>query len=57
VVPDLQPLGQFSNLRARSARKSCQSQHQSMLAGFKSYFANSKLIEVKKASNMLPQIG
>jgi hypothetical protein len=28
-----------------------------MLAGFKSYFANSKLTEVKKASDMVPQIG
>ena len=57
VVPDLQPLGQFSNPPARSARKSFQSQHQLMLAGFKSYFANSKFTEVKKASDMVPQIG
>ena len=28
-----------------------------MLAGFKSYLANSKLTEVKKASDMVPQIG
>lgn len=57
VVPDLQPLCQFSNPRACSARKSFQSQHQLMLAGFKSYLANSKLTEVKKASDMVPQIG
>jgi hypothetical protein len=57
VVPDLQPLCQFSNPRARSARKAFQSQHQLMSAGFKSYFANSKLTEVKKASDMVPQVG
>jgi hypothetical protein len=34
--------------RARSARKSFQSQHQLMLAGFKSYLANSKLTERKR---------
>jgi len=57
VVPDLQPFGQFSDARTSHWGQALEGQHQLVLAGFEAMSTSSQLAEVKKTTDVIPQIG